>query len=102
MKYEPANALDTDKLVTSARIKRDTDGTLTVIATGEQRVGLSRTLTQKTVDATGDTTNYKRTWETIWDLMNSGMAFQSAPWDNYDGLLGSGGPDEAPGGGGGG
>lgn len=92
--YLPANPLDPDRFITAVRVERASDGTLTVQGIGEQRTGLTRELTQKTVDATDDTTGYKRTWETIWDAMNASLAFQSLAYNAYAGLLGSGEPFE--------
>lgn len=90
--YTPANALAADKAVTAVGVRRMTNGDIFVEALGEQRVGLTRTLTRKYIDASTDNTAFKRTWETIWELMNGGMAFQEVDWDNYAGLLGIGSP----------
>jgi len=92
--YLPANVLDPDRYITGVRIERGGDGSLTVVGLGEQRTGLTRVLTQKTVDATDDTTGYKRTWETIWDAMNASLAFEALDYDGYAGLLGAGEPFE--------
>lgn len=100
--YLPIHVLTEDKSVTGVEVRRAPGGAITVNVLGEQRVGLSRTLTRKSIDSTGDNTGFLRTFETTWQLMNSTMAFQSAPWDNYDGLLGEGDPATEAGGGGGG
>jgi len=90
--YVPANALDADKAITSVRVEHTPGGDILVIALGEQRVGLTRTLTRKVVTATDDDTGFKRTWESIWDDMNDSMDFHDINYDRYSGDLGDGDP----------